>query len=59
MKKEVFNPDDWNTPNVGREPMCSPTSLSSKGEGRGEALSWMPSKPQASTSHPLTRNGWI
>ena len=39
MKKEVFNPDDWNTPNVGREPMCSPTSLSSKGEGRGEALS--------------------
>ena len=38
MSDQVFNPDDWNTPNVGREPMCSPTSLSSKGEGRGEAL---------------------
>ena len=38
MSGQVFNPDDWNIPNVGREPMCSPTSLSSKGEGRGEVL---------------------
>ena len=39
MSSQVFNPDDWNATNVARESMCSPTSLSSKGEGQGEALS--------------------
>ena len=59
MSGQVFNPDDWNASNVGREPMCSPTSLSSKGEGRGEVLAVVEAVEASAIDITPTYSDWL